>query len=68
MSQTQVGRRYPTDLNDTESRLIQPLLPPEKSRGRQREVDEREILNAIFYLNHEGLTGAWLAERFSVEA
>jgi putative transposase len=50
-------KRYPTDLSDQQWELIAPLLPPaksEKGRGRKREVDLREIVNAILYINRAG--------------
>jgi transposase len=49
------AKRYSTDLSDQEWQVIRPLLPPHPlGRGRKREVDEREILNAIFYQIHNG--------------
>lgn len=49
------SKRYSTDLSDQEWEVIRPLLPPPRmGRGRKREVDEREILNAIFYQIHNG--------------
>ena len=44
------GLRYPSDLTDPEWALIAPLIPPAKHGGRKREVDVREILNAILYV------------------
>jgi len=44
------GLRYPSDLSDSEWTLIGPLIPPAKRGGRKREVDVREVLNAIFYV------------------
>jgi len=46
---------YPTDLSDAEWEKIRPLLPPEKPVGKQREVDLREVLNAIFYRDDNGI-------------
>lgn len=40
---------YPSDLTDAEWQRIQPLLPPDKPTGRQREVNLRSVLDAIFY-------------------
>ena len=40
------------DLSDVEWRVIQPLLPP-KGRGRAR-VDDRRVLDAIFYILRTG--------------
>ena len=46
--------RYPSDLTDKEWALIAPLIPPAKHGGRKREVDEREVLNGIFYVLSTG--------------
>jgi len=45
---------YPSDLSDREWGLIEPLLPKAKGFGHPREVDLREILNAIFYVQRTG--------------
>jgi transposase len=42
------GLRYPSDLSDSEWALIEPAIPPAKRGGRRREVNVREVLNAIF--------------------
>ena len=42
------GRRYPSDVSDAEWALAGPLIGPAKRGGRNRSVDEREVLNAIF--------------------
>lgn len=44
---------YPSDLTDEQWELIAPLIPV-FSRGRPREVDIREVLNAIFYQARSG--------------
>jgi transposase len=44
------GLRYPSDLSDAEWALVAPLIPPARRGGRRRSIDEREVLNAIFYL------------------
>ena len=44
------GLRYPSDLSDREWALIEPAIPPAKRGGRRREVNVREVLNAIFYV------------------
>ena len=44
------GLRYPCDLTDPEWALIAPLIPPAKRGGRKREVDVRDVLNAILYV------------------
>src|SRR6266536_6702708 len=47
-------KRYPTDLTDEEWAKVEPLLPRRSKRGRPREVDLREIMNAIRYLVRTG--------------
>ena len=44
------GLRYPGDMNDSEWMLIAPLIPAARRGGRPRDVNLREVLNAIFYV------------------
>jgi putative transposase len=44
---------YPSDLTDEQWSLIEPLIPV-NTVGRPRQVDMREALNAILYLNRSG--------------
>lgn len=58
---------YKTDLTDQQWEIIKPLLPPAKSqsgRGRKRQVDLREIVNAILYLNRSGCSWELLPHDF----
>lgn len=48
------GLRYPSDLTDAEWALVAPMIPPAKRGGRPREVNLREVLNAIFYVLSTG--------------
>jgi putative transposase len=48
---------YDTDLSDAEWAIIEPLVPGCKGAGRPREVNIREVINAIFYLLRTGC--AW---------
>src|SRR5262249_24838589 len=48
------GLRYPSDLTDGEWALVAPLIPPAKRGGRRRDVNVREVLNAIFYVLSTG--------------
>ena len=48
------GLRYPSDMTDGEWALIAPLIPPEKRHGRHREVNVREVVNAIYYVLSTG--------------
>ena len=43
-------KRYPSDLTDEERERIAPLMPKPERRGRPREVDFREVINAVRYL------------------
>lgn len=46
---------YDSDMTDEEWQRIEPLLPPEKPVGKDREVDLRDVLNAIFYRADNGV-------------
>ena len=46
-------KAYPSDLTDDQWAIIEPLIPVNRV-GRPREVDMREVLNAIFYLTRSG--------------
>src|ERR1700761_5744113 len=48
------GLRYPSDLTDAEWALVRRMIPPAKRGGRPRNVDVREVLNAIFYVLSTG--------------
>lgn len=41
---------YPTDLNDSQWNIIQPLIPLAKSGGRPRELEMRLVVNALLYI------------------
>jgi putative transposase len=47
-------KSYPSDLTDEQWALIEPLLPPEKPRGAPRQVDLREVMNALLYVSRTG--------------
>jgi putative transposase len=44
---------YPSDLTDAQWEIVRPLIPA-YTVGRPREVDMREVVNAILYLNRSG--------------
>src|ERR1700689_5372303 len=54
------GLGYPSDRTDGEWALIEPAIPPAKRGGRRREVNVREVLNAIFYVLSTGCQWAAL--------
>src|SRR5947209_11304875 len=47
-------KAYPSDLTDEQWHVLQPIIPPAQPGGRPREVDMREVLNTLFYLNRSG--------------
>ena len=53
----QSRKKYASDLTDEQWAIVEPMIPPAKQStrgGRPREVDMREVLNTIFYLNRSG--------------
>src|ERR1700704_808141 len=44
---------YPSDLTDAQWLVVEPLIPL-NTVGRPREVDMREVFNAILYINRSG--------------
>ena len=57
--------RYPSDLADDQWNRIRPLIPAPKPGGRPREVDMREIVNAILYLLRTGCAWRLLPHDFA---
>ena len=59
---------YPSDVTDQQWALIKPLFrraPRRPRRGRPREVDLREVVNAMFYHAREGCSWRALPHDFS---
>ena len=54
---------YPSDLSDTQWELLADLFP-EAETGRPREVNIRDVINAIFYLNRTGVQWRFLPHDF----
>lgn len=48
------GLRYASDLTDAEWALIARKMPPRRRLGRPRQVDLREVVQAIFYILSTG--------------
>jgi transposase len=48
-------KQYTSDLTDAEWAIVAALLPDDKAVGRIREVDLREVLNAIYYRADNGV-------------
>lgn len=47
-------KAYPSDVTNEQWAILEPLLPPARPGGRPREVNIREVVNAIFYRNRNG--------------
>ena len=57
MSVSNVARKpYPSDLTDEQWAMLEPLIPPARQNrgGRPRDVNMREVVNSILYLNRSG--------------
>ena len=50
--------RYPSDLTDSEWKLVEPLIPPGKRGGGKRTVVMREVVNGLMYILSTGFLGA----------
>lgn len=57
-------KAYPSDVTNAEWKLLKPLLPPPKPRGRKRRVNLREVVNAIFYVLRTGCQWDYLPHDF----
>lgn len=55
---------YASDLTDAEWQIIEPLLPARKHLGKDRQVEFRQVLNAIFYRADNGLKWRALPKQF----
>jgi putative transposase len=55
-NETELRKAYPSDLTDGQWAILEPLIPLARTArgGRPREVDMREVVNTIFYLNRTG--------------
>jgi transposase len=47
-------QRYPSDTNDDQRVLIEPLLPPVRTGGRPEKHSRRAIVDAILYVVRTG--------------
>ena len=57
-------QRYPTDITEAQWAMLEPEIPAPRPGGRPRKTDMREVLNAIFYITHEGCTWRALPHDF----
>ena len=58
------GLRYASDTTDAEWALIEPHLPPPARRGRPRETDLRDVVEAILFLAATGCQWRQLPKEF----
>jgi putative transposase len=58
------GLRYASDMTDAEWRLIARRLPPRRRLGRPREVDLRNVVEAILYILSTGCQWRALPSEF----
>lgn len=47
-------KAYSTDLTAAQWEIIEAFMPPPATRGRKRQVDLREVVNAILYISRTG--------------
>lgn len=59
-----IGLRYASDLTEAEWALICRRMPPRRRLGRPREVDLREVVQAIFYILSTGCQWRALPKEF----
>lgn len=60
-------RAYSSDLSDVQWQLIEGLLPAPRPGGRRREVNIREVVNAVFYVLKTGCAWRDLPHDFPAE-
>jgi putative transposase len=58
------NQTYPTDLTDSQWEHIKDLLPAVKARGRPRELELRQVVNAILYLVVGGIQWRMLPREY----
>ena len=64
MTSQHVRIQYPTDLSLKQWDIIKSFIPKGKKGGRVREIDEKEVINAIFYLLKSGCDWRMLPHDF----
>jgi putative transposase len=58
------NQTYPSDLTDSQWEHIKELLPAAKSTGRPRELQMRQVINALFYLAVGGVQWRMLPKEY----
>jgi transposase len=57
-------KRYPSDLVDAEWALIEPFLPPPTKSRRNKALERRDVMDAIFYVLTTGCQWRQLPKDF----
>ncbi len=57
-------KRYPSDLSDRQWDNIEHLVPPPKTGGRRRKYDNRDLVDAIWYVCRSGCAWRMLPHDF----
>lgn len=60
----QTKQLYPTDLTDSQWDLIKEMIPLASPNGRPRELEIRNVVNAIFYLVVSGIQWRMLPKEY----
>lgn len=61
---TTARRPYPSDLNDAQWARVRPFVVPEAPIGHPRDLDTREVVDALLYLTHTGCQWRYLPHDF----
>ncbi len=59
-----MSQSYPSDLTDAQWEILKPLVPPDRSGGRPRQVNIRRVIDAILYINRTGCQWRMLPHDF----
>lgn len=51
---TLARKPYASDCTDEQWAILEPLVPPQKSGGRPRTINMREVINSLLYLSRTG--------------
>jgi len=61
---TNTRRPYPSDLSDAQWLRVRPFVVPDDPSGHPRDVDTREVVNALLYVTHTGCQWRYLPHDF----
>jgi putative transposase len=61
---TAARRPYPSDLTDAQWVRVRPFVVPEDPIGHPRDLDTREVVNALLYVTHTGCQWRYLPHDF----